>query len=168
VPLHCSENYNGQLTNQVGIHGFWESRLPELFGDDYDKFVGHAEYVDDVQSFCWNTIKKSFAALDSVLTFERNLNLRFDTDKKYAFEVRGNQMIRVYSKEYSEEYHSNLAGQVERRMQAAILSVGSIWYSAWVSGGMPVLQENQIIIPVVEEEKVDTMKKIVNGISNCD
>ncbi|MDP5140658.1 MAG: zinc dependent phospholipase C family protein, partial [Spirosomaceae bacterium] len=23
VPLHTTENYNGQLTNQVGIHGFW-------------------------------------------------------------------------------------------------------------------------------------------------
>jgi hypothetical protein len=128
VPLHCSENYNGQLTNQVGIHGFWESRLPELFGDDYDKFVGQAEYVQNVQDFCWNTIRNSFAALDSVLTFEHNLNSTFDSDKKYAFEVRGNQMIRVYSKEYSEEYHANLAGQVERRMQAAIHAVGSIFY----------------------------------------
>jgi len=31
VPLHTTENYNGQLTGQTGIHGLWESRLPELF-----------------------------------------------------------------------------------------------------------------------------------------
>src|SRR5690242_16771149 len=31
VPLHTTRNYNGQLTNQIGIHAFWESRLPELF-----------------------------------------------------------------------------------------------------------------------------------------
>ena len=31
VPLHTTQNYNGQLTGQYGIHGFWESRLPELF-----------------------------------------------------------------------------------------------------------------------------------------
>ncbi len=31
VPLHTTENYNGQFTGQYGIHGFWESRLPELF-----------------------------------------------------------------------------------------------------------------------------------------
>ena len=30
VPLHTTENYNGQMTNQKGIHGFWESRIPEL------------------------------------------------------------------------------------------------------------------------------------------
>src|SRR5690606_28898670 len=26
VPLHTTENYNGQLSGQTGIHGFWESR----------------------------------------------------------------------------------------------------------------------------------------------
>ena len=30
VPLHTTSNYDGQKTGQQGIHGFWESRLPEL------------------------------------------------------------------------------------------------------------------------------------------
>jgi hypothetical protein len=30
VPLHTTMNYNGQLTGQEGIHGFWESRNPEI------------------------------------------------------------------------------------------------------------------------------------------
>ncbi len=161
VPLHCSENYNGQLTNQTGIHGFWESRLPELFGDEYDNFVGSAEYVEDVQGFCWQTIKHSFAALDSVLSFERMLNDVYDSDKKYAFEVRGNQMLRMYSKEYAADYHTNLAGQVERRMQAAILAVGSVWYTAWVNSGMSDLpgisSEIEIQIPAEEVVKVDSV-----------
>jgi hypothetical protein len=43
VPLHTTENYNGQLTNQVGIHAFWESRIPELFAiDEFDMVVGTA------------------------------------------------------------------------------------------------------------------------------
>ncbi|HVI45552.1 MAG TPA: zinc dependent phospholipase C family protein, partial [Chitinophaga sp.] len=33
VPLHVSSNHNGQLTGQHGIHGFWESRIPELLAD---------------------------------------------------------------------------------------------------------------------------------------
>lgn len=27
VPLHTTKNYNGQLTDQLGIHAFWESRI---------------------------------------------------------------------------------------------------------------------------------------------
>lgn len=38
VPLHTSENYNGQLTGQEGFHGFWETRLPELFIGSYSFF----------------------------------------------------------------------------------------------------------------------------------
>ncbi len=41
VPLHASSNHNGQLTNQKGIHGFWESRIPELLADkQFDFFIG--------------------------------------------------------------------------------------------------------------------------------
>jgi hypothetical protein len=45
VPLHTTENYNGQLTGQRGIHGFWESRLPELKSKGYDFFVGRANML---------------------------------------------------------------------------------------------------------------------------
>jgi hypothetical protein len=45
VPLHTTKNYNGQLTDQIGIHGFWESRIPELQAIDYALWVGQAEYV---------------------------------------------------------------------------------------------------------------------------
>ena len=33
VPLHTTSNHNGQHTNQRGIHGFWESRVPELLAE---------------------------------------------------------------------------------------------------------------------------------------
>ena len=67
VPLHTTENYNGQLTGQRGIHGFWESRLPELKAMDYDFFVGRAEYVEDILADEWKTVQESFSAKDSVL-----------------------------------------------------------------------------------------------------
>ena len=30
VPLHTTLNYDGQLTNQKGLHSLWESTIPEL------------------------------------------------------------------------------------------------------------------------------------------
>lgn len=164
VPLHCTENYNGQKTNQVGIHGFWESRLPELFGDDYNYFLGKAEYIDNIQEFCWENIKESYAALDSVLSFERLLHESFDSDKKYSFEPRGNQLIKVYSREYSKNYHEVLDGQVERRMQKAIIAIGSIWYTAWVNAGMPDLEGAGYIPEVEEKIPSDSLK----GFRDCD
>ena len=139
VPLHSTENYNGQKTNQHGIHGFWESRLPELFSDKYDFFVGRAKYIDNVQMAAWAASEGSYAAKDSVLDFERKLNTTFGSDRKYSNEQRGQAMIKVYSKEYSEAYHNMIDNQVERRIRASVLTVGSIWYTAWVDGGQPEL-----------------------------
>ncbi len=139
VPLHCTKNYNGQLTNQHGIHGFWESRLPELFGENYDYLCGRASYIYRVQDFCWGLIRASSAALDSVLGFERILNEKFSPDQKYSYESRGAVTQKVYSKDYSEAFHAMLDGQVERRMREAVMATGSLWYTAWVNAGSPDL-----------------------------
>jgi hypothetical protein len=140
VPLHTTHNYNGQLTGQKGIHGFWESRIPELFADkDYDYFVGAATYVKSTQEFIWSAVLASHAAVDSVLMFERELTKKYDEDKKYTFEERANQTIKTYSYDFSKDYQALLDNQVERRMRAAILGVGSLWYTAWVNAGQPDL-----------------------------
>jgi hypothetical protein len=157
VPLHCTENYNGQLTNQHGIHGFWESRLPELFGDNYDYFAGKAVYVDKPQHKIWQVVKESFAALDSVLTFEKKLSESFSSDAKYAFERRGNTTVKNYSKEYSESYHVALNGMVERRMHEAILCIGSFWYTAWINAGSPDINT------FPSKEVTDSLKLVIQS-----
>lgn len=139
VPLHTTSNYNGQLTGQRGIHGFWESRLVELYAQDFDFFVGKAEYIESPQIFIWERIEESFAAVDSVLHFEKTLQESFPPDKKYSFESRGRSNAKVYSEEYSRAYNEMLDGQVERRMKSAVLSAGSYWYTAWVDAGQPHL-----------------------------
>ncbi|MBL0063771.1 MAG: S1/P1 Nuclease [Bacteroidetes bacterium] len=157
VPLHCTENYNGQMTNQTGIHGFWESRLPELYGDQYDYLLGRAEYVEHIQEDIWRFVKDSFNALDSVLLFERILSRDFSTDRKYAIENRGATTVKVYSEEYSGEFHKQLDGQVERRLRAAILDVGSLWYTAWINAGSPDLVTER------NKEISDSLKQQLSG-----
>jgi hypothetical protein len=141
VPLHATLNYNGQLTGQQGIHGFWESRLPELYSDNYDFFVGRARYIDNELEEAWRASEGSFAAKDSVLEFERDLNKRFDADRKFTYEMKGQTRVRNYSEEYSAAYHRILGDQVERRMRQSIISVGSMWYTAWVNAGKPDLEK---------------------------
>tara|TARA_B110000046_G_scaffold57595_2_gene64447 strand:- start:127722 stop:128030 length:309 start_codon:yes stop_codon:yes gene_type:complete len=66
VPMHTTENYNGQLTDQKGIHGLWESRTPELTSDEYDYFVT-TEYIDKPIDAIWDVVEESHSYLDSVL-----------------------------------------------------------------------------------------------------
>ena len=139
VPLHTTENYNGQLTGQYGIHGFWESRLPELYSKNYDFFIGKAEYVDNTQIAIWNAVTEAHLALDSVFGFEKKLTQKMPDDTKYSSELRGNANTKVYSRDFSKAYHNMLGGQVERRMRNSIKMVGDFWFTAWVNAGQPDL-----------------------------
>jgi len=140
VPLHASSNHNGQNTDQKGIHGFWESRVPELLADkEFDFFIGKAEYIKNPGSFIWDRLLESASAADSVLKFEKELSVQFPGDKKYAFEKRNNIIIKQYSSDYSKAYNKKLNGMVERRMRQSIFAVASFWYTAWVNAGQPDL-----------------------------
>src|SRR5690606_34943845 len=100
-PLHTTKNYNGQLTGQEGIHAFWESRLPEIYAEDYNFFVGKAAYIDAPLSKAWEIIEHSFSLTDSVLLIEKQLNARFSPDQKFMFENRNNILVRTHSQSYS-------------------------------------------------------------------
>ncbi len=141
VPLHTTSNYNGQFTGQLGIHAFWESRLPELYFESYDLFSERASYVKDVQGELWQTISESNALLEDVLTLEAKLTLEIGEDKKYAYMQRGKRIIRMPSAYFSERYNKLAGGQVEQRMRKAIYRVSSLWFSAWVDAGQPILSE---------------------------
>lgn len=141
VPLHANSNHNGQYTNQKGIHGFWESRVPELLADSaFNFFIGKALYIKNPAEYIWARILESAAASDSVLTIESNLTREFPPDQKYAFEPRNGVLIRQYSSAFTIEFDKRLKGMVERRMRLSVASTASFWYTAWVNAGQPDLR----------------------------
>ncbi len=139
IPLHTTSNYNGQFTNQIGIHGFLESRLPELFASEYDFFVGKARYIENPLNEAWKFLRRTNSLTDSVFLIEARLSKSFPSDRKYAFSERNGILLKQYSEEYSRAYHIALNGLVEKQMQQSILVTASYWYSAWVDAGQPDL-----------------------------
>ncbi|MFM6945733.1 MAG: zinc dependent phospholipase C family protein [Flavobacteriales bacterium] len=155
VPLHTTQNYNGQLTGQHGIHGLWESRLIELEAENYNYWIGSASYLPSVQKAIWQAVAASHAALDSVFNFEILCSTRMKESEKYSFEQRGSVLTKVYSKKFCQAYHTQLNGMVERRLRAAILMVSSVWFTAWVDAGQPDLSQVNANL----QSKIDTHEK---------
>ena len=140
VPLHTTRNYNGQLTNQKGIHAFWESRLPELFAySSYDFLVGPAEYIEDKETYFWNIVFESHRLVADVLQIEKELSRTFPADQQYCFEERGSSLVETPCPAYANAFHEKMNGMVENRMREAIHSVGNAWFTAWVDAGRPDL-----------------------------
>ncbi|GAB3938041.1 hypothetical protein GCM10028804_60570 [Larkinella terrae] len=159
VPLDTTRNYNGQLTGQQGIHGFWESRLPELFSQEYDFFIGPAAYLNSPQKTAWRAVFDAHAALDSVLHLEQELTGQVGETRKYGFEERNGVTTKVYSDEFSRKYHDRLRGQVERQMRASVKMVGDFWYTSWVDAGQPDLNKLADFNDSDDDQKQETEEK---------
>lgn len=161
VPLHTTRNYNGQLTGQIGIHAFWESRLPEMFADGYNLLVGKARYLDNPLDSAWAIVRESNALVDSVLLLEKELSNTFPKHLQRSYITRNNILISTYSDAYANAYHEGMQGMVEDRMRKSIQRTGSFWFSAWVDAGQPPL--NKKYIPSVEKGVTDFENRKIIG-----
>lgn len=162
VPLHTTSNYNGQQTGQEGIHGFWESRIPELFADEqYDYFVGKPEYQEQTTDYFWAMVLASNRQVDSVLSIERALRLVFPQDRQMCPDMRNGTVVIAPCRDFAARYQESMNGMVERRMREAIHAVANVWYTAWVDAGQPDLSGlDQPANNEEERKEEEELKKI--------
>jgi len=158
VPLHMTENYNGQFTHQEGIHALWETRVVELFSDSYHYHVAPAHYIQSPLKEAWKICRRTFRCVDSVLIFEKRLNATFTEEQKYGTFKRGNRKVKDYTVAYAAAYQKMLHGMVERQMRLSVSEIGCFWFSAWVDAGQPNL-DKLIAIPLTPGQKLKLMQE---------
>lgn len=146
MPLHTSANYDGQLTNQKGIHSLWESRLPELFGKGYNFHSNDALFIDDVRKETWRIIMTTHSLADTLLLTDRELKKKIGEVKIYKTDSNGKVIKssygkQIFSDEYATQLHNALNGMVEKQMSASIQATANFWYTAWVNAGKPDLSD---------------------------
>ncbi|MDB5202868.1 MAG: Nuclease [Ferruginibacter sp.] len=146
MPLHTSSNHDGQKSDQRGIHAFWESQLPEYFGEGYNFKVSDAVFIPDVVAETWNIVNHSHSLIDTLLVVEKRLKASYPADKVYKADDKGvviknkfGQM--THTREYAQAYHTALNGMVQNQMRHAIQDLANFWYTAWVNAGKPNLNE---------------------------
>ncbi|HET9570273.1 MAG TPA: zinc dependent phospholipase C family protein [Bacteroidales bacterium] len=155
MPLHTSANYDGQLTNQKGIHAFFESQLPEMFLDTYHFNIKDAVYIQDVSKEVGRMVSATHLLVDTLLIAERDLNRQFPTDKVYLLDQTGKILktkfySSVHSEAYAQQYHQKLNGMVEKQLRLAMTATSNFWYTAWVNAGKPDLSD---LDPVQQTER---------------
>lgn len=144
MPLHTSDNHDGQNTNQKGIHSLWESRLPELFAKDYKLNVAQGKYLENVDKATWDIIFDTHSLVEPLLATDKKLRNATAENKMYVTDAAGNVVKNkyggtLYSDEYATKLHTDLNGMVEQQMKKAITATASFWYTAWVNAGKPDL-----------------------------
>ena len=125
MPLHCTRNYNGQETGQLGVHTRWEGDMTKAFFRPEAMVLSPAVYLDDPFRATLGWVADSFALAPDVL--------RADIIAKRS----------AGGREDSETYYLKLwelTGElVNARISAAASDLSSLWYTAWVNAGRPAI-----------------------------
>lgn len=156
VPLHTTQNYNGQLSGQHGIHSLWETSIPNLFMDTILIPMPKFEYQKNWITTVWNCIGKSHSYVDTVLQLELKVRDAIPESNWYEFQQTKNGVKKTYSSEYLNLYHQKLNGMVENRFIASAQLFAQLIYTAWILAGEPELKETQSQINAENPVPIET------------
>lgn len=140
VPLHTSVNYNGQLTNQKGLHALWETVVPEVEIANYTLSTKHsAAYLKDPQLAIWKAIRISHTLLPSVFAKEKEVSKHFTQNTKYRLQTRKGKEVKYYTTAFAKAYSNALKPTINQQLLRSANMVADFWYTAWVDAGRPKL-----------------------------
>ena len=161
VPLHTTYNYNGQRSGQHGIHGLWESTIPELEFEQYDYWIDEElSYWENPLDRLWSIIVDSHNLLFSVFSAEYCVSEDV-TIPKHSYRYRQGRAHRTYSKAFCARYAELCEGHIEERYRQAVHAVASVWFTCWVNAGKPQFQNQVIPINPSDQDEL-------NYPSSCD
>ncbi|MHB8929332.1 MAG: S1/P1 nuclease [Melioribacteraceae bacterium] len=126
-PLHATVNYNGQLTDQKGIHGRYEIEMLDqylnILEKNYDDQIPY--YVNSIPSMIFNYIAEANNYVELILSADKFASKK--TDGKF-------------DKEYYRLLWFKTKYITINEINSAALSLSSLIYSAWMDAGKPVLE----------------------------
>jgi hypothetical protein len=122
-PLHASNNYDGQLSGQRGVHSRFEAELFERFESRLTLTPAPPKAFASPRDFAFDTLLASFQKVDAVLRADKDAIGDKDT----------------YDDAYFESFFVNVKPLLEERLSAAITATASVIVSAWEQAGRPAL-----------------------------
>jgi len=125
-PLHASNNYDGQLTDQRGVHARFESELFERFESRLTLTPAAPTPFMSPRDFAFDVLLASFPDVDAVLKADKEAIGAGDT----------------YDDAYFEAFFSRVKPLLEQRLSAAITATAAVIVTAWEQAGKPSLAIN--------------------------
>ncbi|MCS7230306.1 MAG: hypothetical protein NZ923_09785 [Candidatus Kryptonium sp.] len=138
-PLHVTENYDGQLTNQPGIHSRVETELVRYMIRNNDlKFdtrrineeLKRSSIVKDKVNFAFDIVLESYRFLDEILEADNHAKSQIPVDKLYRVEKRDGRTRYIYSDEYYSIMAKKLRNIIIERMESSSIRLAILWLTA--------------------------------------
>ena len=121
-PLHITRNYDGQYTNQNGVHSRYETQLINRDTANIFYTFQNANYISNINQFVFNFLYHNYVYVDSVLKCD--------------------SIARAIAGSYNSNYYLiywELAGNFTTMLfNNASHFIADLVYTAWVNSGSPV------------------------------
>ena len=124
MPLHVVKNYNGQLTNQHGVHQRFEDDMVDAYAEQIPLTPKMASELEDPLEAAFDIVLDSYVYADNLLHADRKAKLGEDT----------------YGTSYLEKFFRFSGWIAVQRMSDAATATASYWYTAWLRAGKPPLK----------------------------
>jgi hypothetical protein len=121
VPLHSIVNYDGQETNQHGVHSRWESELFNRTRARLKIAPAAPRAVQEPRDFIFDTLLASNRLAEAVLESDRRAAAGSD----------------FYDDTYYAAFEKEQMTALERRINDSITAVASLITGAWEAAGRP-------------------------------
>jgi hypothetical protein len=141
VPLHTTMNYDGQLTNQKGLHSLWETMIPEIQIEQYNLYGNHrAIYLKHPEQNIWRAVRNAAALVPDMLAKEKEISANFTTAQKFRTQIRKGKSYQSYTSEFAIAYAASLKNTINQQLLASANLIADFYYTAWVDAGKPSLE----------------------------
>jgi hypothetical protein len=161
VPLHTTVNYDGQLTNQKGLHGLWESMIPEIEITHYSLYSKHkASYLKQPEQAIWSAVRKAAALVPEMLAKEKEVSISFTDAQKYRAQIRRGKEYKSYTSDFAKAYAVTLKSSINDQLLASANLIADFYYTAWVDAGRPNLDNLHKTLNHTERKAMKSEQKI--------
>ena len=123
-PFHGTDNYDGQLTGQRGIHARFETNLIERFQSRLTLNPPAPKPITNPRDESFRVLIDSYQLVDGIL----------QADKKA---VAGKE---TYDDDYYEKLFAAVKPVIDRRISEAISATASLIMGAWEAAGRPTVK----------------------------
>jgi hypothetical protein len=138
VPLHTTINYDGQLTDQKGLHSLWETMIPEIQLNQYNLSSSHkAKYLKKPEDAVWRALRNSHALIAEVIRQEKETSKQIPDTVKYRTQLRRGKEVKTYSPVFANAYNKRLGSTINNQLIQSANMIADFWYTCWVDGGKP-------------------------------
>lgn len=128
-PLHTTENYDGQLTNQRGVHSRFETELPLRNWSRIPHPAVRIRPIGDIKTFVFSTVVESNALVASVLAADKSAAAHLE---------KGASDRLVYDDAYYAAMYRDLGPILQKRLADSANGVASVLVTAWTEAGKPL------------------------------